>query len=140
MVSIYLIVLLSGYVASGVAKFVIRAIRARKIFPLEFGMGGMPSTHVTVVTSVGYTVAQIDGYDSSSFGVCLALLVIVSIDAIDLRKKIEIHAQLLKSLLPNSNIRLRLGHTKWEVFAGMLLGCIISEFVLTILNMANVEY
>jgi len=140
MVSIYLIVLLSGYVASGFAKFVIRTISAKKIFPLEFGMGGMPSTHVTVVTSVGYTVAQIDGYDSSSFGVCLALLAIVSIDAIDLRKKIEIHAQLLKNLLPNSNIRLKLGHTKWEVLAGLLLGCIISELVLAILNTSTVNF
>ena len=59
--------------------------------------------------------------------IALSLCLIVSIDSLDLRNKIEGHAKLLKELSStDKKIKTKIGHKIHEVLGGYLLGLILA--------------
>ena len=116
---------------SGSIKFSINSLKNKKLAFYHIGLGGMPSTHTSIVTTVMFLVAFHEGVDSPFFSISLALTIIVIIDAMDLRKKIGQHASIIKHNLSISEsetlvLRERLGHTYFEVLAGFLLGYLLA--------------
>lgn len=124
----YLLAPFFAYLVAGGLKFVINSIKARRLAFKQIGLGGMPSTHISIVSTMVMLVLLNKGVDSAAFGVALTFLAIVFIDARDLRIKVGKQAQLLNQLaeqqgLP-ARVRERMGHTRLEAIAGLLVGCV----------------
>ena len=123
MTLIYFLSPFVGYLIAGSIKLCINVIINKKFSLNLIGMGGMPSTHTSVVSSP-LTLAIIhEGIDQPLVGIGGALLVIVIIDAMDLRRKIGNHAVLINKLTKNHDkLRERTGHNFIEVIGGLLTG------------------
>ena len=85
----YIIICPLAFVLGGSLKFCINSIKLRNLAFDQIGLGNFPSTHISIVSSITWLVYFREGYSDPLLGVCLALLIIVTIDAIDTRKKIE---------------------------------------------------
>jgi len=73
-------------------------------------------------------IAFKEGIDHPAFGVSIALAFIVMLDASSLRKQVGKHAENINQLWANqrkndkNRLRERIGHTREEIFAGILVG------------------
>jgi uncharacterized protein len=117
-----------GYLAAGSLKFVINSVIARRFALGKIGMGGIPSTHTTIVASATALTAFRAGVATPLFSLAVAVTMVVVIDAMDLRRKIGQHATVLQRLMPASagmELRQRIGHSPVEILAGVLLGTLI---------------
>lgn len=112
-----------GYLAAGIIKFMIHCLRQKRLAFDEIGLGGFPSTHTTVIATPLSCIAWRTGFDSSTFAIGLALLMIVVIDAMDLRRRIGQHASILNQMAekPKTLLRIRIGHRWHEVCGGIFL-------------------
>lgn len=121
-----------GWVVSGILKFLINYIRFGKEAKERIGNGGFPSTHTTIVTTPTVLIGLNEGWASPVFGLAITLLCIVVIDALGLRNAVGKQAKLLNRMTnviqmgPRPTLRESMGHTKFEVLGGMLLGAIIA--------------
>ena len=89
---IYLISPFIGFFAAGSIKFFLNLVTYKK-FSLSFiGLGGMPSNHTTIVTTPLALIVINEGPNSPIVGIGAAILLIVIIDALDLRNKVGFHA------------------------------------------------
>lgn len=105
---------------------------------LFFGTGGMPSSHSASVFALACACAIKDGVDSSFFAISLVLALIVTRDAVGVRRQIGEHAKALNMLIVkffstknDSKTTEKMftelaGHTPLQVFAGSLLGVLIA--------------
>lgn len=130
MEEIYLFVPLVAYLVAGSIKFLINSIKEKSLAFKLIGLGGMPSTHNTICSSVFFVVGFSEGFNSPLIAVCGALCMIVAIDSMDLRKKIEAHAVFISSHFSKihteaAEMRVRLSHTFSEVACGWLIGFFI---------------
>ena len=97
-----------------------------------FETGGMPSSHSALITGAASGIGYELGFDSSIFALSVAVALIVMYDASGVRKSAGIQAaeinKLSKKLDPKSQVDLNvtLGHTKFEVIVGSLLGPLIT--------------
>ena len=115
-----------AWLVAGVLKFTINSIKAG---PLAFGLigyGGLPSNHSAIVSSVAALIAFKEGLEHPAFGVALALAFIVMLDANSLRRQVGKHAEAINRLnadRPDTTpLRERMGHTRIEIAAGILVG------------------
>ena len=101
-------------------------------FGIMFETGGMPSSHSALITGATSGIGFQLGFDSPIFALAIAISLIVMYDASGVRKSAGIQAaelnKLSKILDPKSELDLKetLGHTKFEVFVGSLLGPLIT--------------
>ena len=101
-------------------------------FGIMFETGGMPSSHSALITGAASGIGYELGFDSPVFALSVALALIVMYDASGVRKSAGIQAaeinNLSKKLDPKSELNLKetLGHTKFEVLVGSLLGPLIT--------------
>ena len=101
-------------------------------FGIMFETGGMPSSHSALITGATSGIGFELGFDSPVFALAIAISLIVMYDASGVRKAAGIQAaeinNLSKKLDPNSQLSLKetLGHTKFEVIVGSLLGPLIT--------------
>tara|TARA_X000000950_G_C13553845_1_gene512695 strand:- start:164 stop:574 length:411 start_codon:yes stop_codon:yes gene_type:complete len=124
---------LFGYLFAGTLKFIIRSIKYGKIELRLMGMGGMPSNHTTIVTTPLTLIIINEGIDHPLVGLGMALLVIVIIDALDLRRKISKHAVIINRLNQSKNfLRENIGHNIFEIIGGILTG-ILTGFIYSFL-------
>lgn len=122
----YLLVCPLAYLLAGSLKILINSLRAGKLAFGRIGLGGFPSTHTAIVSSAAWLIMLRQGVDTPAFCVALALVMVVVIDAMDLRRKLEkIHA-VLKQEFPAAPaaqaLRNRVGHSWIEVFGGFATG------------------
>lgn len=122
----YLIAPFVGYLVGGGLKFAINSVRARRLAFSSVGLGGIPSTHSTIVATVASLVGFDAGLDSPAFGAAITLVFITTIDAMDLRQKVGLHARAIRRHhgddTETQRIRERIGHTPVEVAAAGLVG------------------
>jgi acid phosphatase family membrane protein YuiD len=115
-----------AYLAAGVTKLIINSIRAGRLSIEQIGLGGIPSTHNTITATMTWLIAMRTGIDTAVFGVALTLMLIVAIDALDLRRKVGSHAAIIRRLHSSdpeaAELRTKVGHSIIEVCAGWLLG------------------
>ncbi len=101
-------------------------------FGIMFETGGMPSSHSALITGATSGLGFQLGFDNPIFALAIAVSLIVMYDASGVRKSAGIQAaeinKLSKELLPKSQVNLKetLGHTKFEVIVGSLLGPLIT--------------
>jgi acid phosphatase family membrane protein YuiD len=100
-----------------------------------FSPGGMPSSHSALVTSVALVIGMQEGFGSPLFALAFALAVIVVYDAAGVRRQAGIHAERINELMktflesrrfPEGELKEVIGHTTFEVIAGILLGFLIA--------------
>ena len=101
-------------------------------FGIMFETGGMPSSHSALITGTASGIGFQLGFDSPIFALAIAVSLIVMYDASGVRKSAGIQAseinKLSKKLDPKSQVDLKenLGHTKFEVIVGGILGPLIT--------------
>jgi len=129
----YLITPFFAWFFSGFVKFIIFSIRTRSLAFHLMGNGGLPSTHTTVVITMTTLVALREGVGSAVFGVALTFAFIVMLDANSLRRHVGKQAAALNRLIgKDSNtrpLRERMGHSRREIFAGILLGMFLGYII-----------
>ncbi len=118
-------------VASGI-KILIHLRRTGRIdFRYLTSLGGMPSAHSAMVMGLATSVGLCEGFDSQVFAVALAFAIIVMFDASTVRRASGLQARLLNQIveeafqqhhLSKRKLKEILGHTRKEVFAGLLVG------------------
>ncbi|MFW6267184.1 MAG: divergent PAP2 family protein [Halanaerobium sp.] len=133
----------------GVSIFSLFAAQFLKIFftrPMNFytffTSGGMPSSHSSFVSALAITVGLKHGFSSDLFAVVTVFSLIVTYDASGVRRAVGQQANVLNNLIKHledksfthdkqlikEDLKELIGHTPFEVFAGVLLGAIIALF------------
>ena len=101
-------------------------------FGIMFETGGMPSSHSALISGATSGIGLELGFDNPTFALAVAISLIVMYDASGVRKSAGVQAaeinKISKKLDPKSNVNLKeaLGHTKFEVIVGSLLGPLIT--------------
>ena len=115
-----------AWLVAGLFKFIINSIKARQLAFGLIGYGGLPSNHSAIVSSMAALIAIKQGIEHPAFGVAITLAFIVILDASSLRSQIGKHAVAINCLAASSKdhetLRERMGHTRVEIVAGILVG------------------
>ena len=130
----YAIAPFAAWLIAGTTKFVINSVKAGQLAFGQIGYGGLPSNHSAIVSSAVAIVALKDGISHPAFGVAVALAFVVMLDANSLRKQIGLHAEAINRLNEGSHeapLRERMGHSRLEISAGVLVG-IFSAWLVSI--------
>lgn len=124
---IYLITPFFAWLICGITKFIVNCLKEKRLAFDLIGYGGMPSNHSAIVSSMASLIALKEGINTSSFGVALTLAFIVILDANGLRKKMGQHAQVINQFcgFQDQKLRERVGHSKFEILIGVILGSCI---------------
>jgi acid phosphatase family membrane protein YuiD len=129
---VYLITPFFAWLCAGSLKFMINSIRSKSWATGQIGYGGMPSNHSTIVSSMVFLVLFKEGLDSAAFGVAVTLAFITMLDANSLRRQIGKQAEVINQLVDNKSqplLRERMGHTRWEILAGVILGACVAWII-----------
>tara|TARA_B100001250_G_scaffold65148_1_gene51608 strand:- start:23718 stop:24128 length:411 start_codon:yes stop_codon:yes gene_type:complete len=120
-----------GFICAGTLKFFINSIKLKRLAFSEIGLGNFPSTHNCIVSTTFFTILLTEGLYSPLTALSLSLCFIVTIDSLDLRKKIETHAVLLREISNKTDIlRTKVGHTIPEVAGGYFLGFVLALMII----------
>jgi acid phosphatase family membrane protein YuiD len=128
----YLLAPFFAWLVAGSLKFLVNTVRARRLAFDLIGYGGMPSNHMTVAFTVVSLIGFKEGMDSPAFGAALGAAFLFLLDAISLRRQIGQHAERINRLrdsLESEPLRERLGHTRVEELAGVMLGAVLGFLI-----------
>ena len=122
-----------AYLLAGATKFAVNSARSRRLAFDQIGLGGLPSTHTAIASAPAWILLLTGKAQSDMFAIAVALVAVVVIDAMDLRRKIERVHVLLKQEFPNSpaaqKLRERVGHRPIEIVAGLAVGCVAALLI-----------
>jgi len=126
----YTLTPLLAWLVAGILKFTINSIKARQLAFGLIGYGGLPSNHSAIVSSMAALIALKEGIGHPAFGVAITLAFIVMLDANSLRRQIGKHAEAINTLTASGKnrrpLRERMGHTRIEIAAGILVGVAVA--------------
>lgn len=100
--------------------------------------GGMPSAHSASVAGLSTAIGLTEGLNSSIFALSIGFALIVMFDASTVRRATGLQASLLNEIidelfkehhLSERKLKELLGHTRFEVFMGVLMGILVALFV-----------
>lgn len=135
---IYFITPFVAWFVCGIIKFFINSIRTKRLAFDLIGYGGMPSNHSAIVMSMVSLIGLKEGIDTPAFGVALSTAFIVLLDAASLRNKVGQHAKALNELRKHQPeylpLRERIGHSRLEIGAGILVGFCVAYGLHCLLN------
>lgn len=104
-------------------------------FKRFFGLGGMPSSHASVVCALSTAVGLSSGFYSAQFATSFVLAAVVMTDAAGIRREAGKQATLLNRLMKDmieeghglnyDTLKELLGHSPFEVLIGALLGVLL---------------
>ena len=127
---------LSWLVAQALKVILTLIVEKRLDWSRMFGLGGMPSSHTSVVVGVTVAVGVRMGFSSATFAVSAALALITMTDAMGVRRQAGKQAAVLNRVvqelvenggdLPEETLKELLGHSPLQVFVGALLGLVIA--------------
>lgn len=131
-----LITSLAAWVVAQTVKVMLGIIREKRFnFKWFVGTGGMPSSHVAGMMSLATSVGFACGFSSYQFAIAVVLALIVMFDAQGVRRSAGKQAVILNRILDDiywkkaieeKRLKELLGHTPVEVFAGAVIGILIS--------------
>ena len=117
-------------------KVVTGVIREKRLnFRWFIQTGGMPSSHSAIVSTTATVAGCYYGFNSILFAIVLVFAIIIMADAAGLRRAAGKQASILNKMMEDiyekgaineGRLREFLGHTPFEVFAGMALGIAIA--------------
>lgn len=126
------------WLVAGVAKFAINSFQAKQLAFGLIGYGGLPSNHSAIVSSMAALIALKEGIAHPAFGVAVTLAFIVMLDANGLRRQLGKHAVAINKFAAGSkehqSLRERMGHTRFEIAAGILVGIVVAAAVRGVLG------
>lgn len=127
---VYLLTPFLAWLFTGILKFLVNSFKARRFAFDLIGYGGFPSNHSAIVSSMVALIALKEGINSAPFGVAVTLAFIVILDASSLRRQVGKHATEINKLNFSSGtnsvvLRERMGHSRMEIFAGMVVGLML---------------
>lgn len=121
------------WLVAGMIKFLINSIKLKQLAFGLIGYGGLPSNHSAIVSSMAALIAFKEGISHPAFGVAVTLAFIVMLDASSLRRQIGKHSAAINRLISPSSthgpLRERMGHTRTEIAAGILVGIGVAAIV-----------
>ncbi len=99
--------------------------------------GGMPSAHSAVVSALATSIALTQGLGSVAFGISVILALVVMYDSAGVRQSVGRQSVILNRIMRELRLRrpvtelerdLRefIGHTKFQVVVGGLLGVVVA--------------
>ncbi|MCD8561738.1 divergent PAP2 family protein [Candidatus Saccharibacteria bacterium] len=99
-----------------------------------FVSGGMPSSHSATIMAVWTVILLLDGWTSGLFGLASALALIVTYDAVKVRRSSGEQGVALLALMKEQKSkvplpRVALGHTPLQVVVGAVLGVLVGLLV-----------
>lgn len=111
-------------------KFIIETIKTKKIDIIRLfdGMGGMPSTHSALVSSLSTIIYLNYGIESPLTSVTIIFSLIVIYDSMGIRYESGRQAQIVNRLT-GSNLKEQLGHKPLETLVGVFLGIILTILI-----------
>lgn len=126
-----------AWLVAGVMKFSINSVKAKQLAFGLIGYGGLPSNHSAIVSSMAALIALKEGIGHPAFGVAVTLAFIVILDANSLRRQVGRHAVAINKLAAGASdhqaLRERMGHTRSEIAAGIVVGVMVAAAVNVIL-------
>jgi acid phosphatase family membrane protein YuiD len=131
-----------AWMAAQFTKMLCGFTRTRKFdFSYLVSTGGMPSAHSAMATGLAASVGITQGFGSTFFVIALASALVVMFDAATVRRASGLQARLLNEMVDElfqqhrfSERKLAelLGHTRLEVFLGMVMGIPVAMIVTSI--------
>lgn len=122
----------AGWLVAQLTKMVICLVQSRRLdFRYLTSTGGMPSAHSALVSAVATMIGLTQGFDSALFTLSFFFAAVVMFDAQTVRAAAGMQAKLLNQIvdelfqehhLSETKLKELLGHTRLEVFFGMLAG------------------
>ena len=126
----------SAWIIAQTIKVTLGVFRERRFnFRWFVGTGGMPSSHAAGVSALATSVGVTYGFDSSLFAIALTFTLIVLFDAQGVRLAAGRQAEILNKMLDDiywkkkldeDKLKEFIGHTHIEVWAGTILGILVS--------------
>jgi acid phosphatase family membrane protein YuiD len=130
---------LSAWLAAQFTKMLCALWLTRRLdFRYLVSTGGMPSAHSAMVCGLATSVGLRAGFGSPMFVLSLAFAIVVMFDASTVRRAAGLQATLLNEIIDElfkehhfSERKLAelLGHTRLEVFLGMVIGILVALLV-----------
>ena len=124
----------AGWMVAQVTKMIICLVQSRRLdFRYLASTGGMPSAHSSLVSALTTAIGLTEGVGSPLFAVSFVFASVVMFDAQTVRAAAGKQARLLNQIVDElfkehhlSEVKLKelLGHTRLEVFFGMLTGIV----------------
>lgn len=128
-----------GWFIAQSLKFLGTLIRTRKIdFYTLVSTGGMPSSHSSMVSALAASIGLSAGFGDPMFALALGFALVVMFDAQSFRRAAGQQARLLNQIVEEffkehhfseKKLGELLGHTRYEVFVGMLLGIATAWYI-----------
>ncbi len=140
--NVYLAAAVLGWLTAQCIKMLTTLIRTKKL-DLRYLMstGGMPSAHSAFACALATSVGMNQGFDSAIFAVAAAFASVVMFDAQSVRRAAGKQAAILNQIVAElfthrhfseEKLAELLGHTRLEVFFGLLTGVIVAILVHTL--------
>lgn len=137
-------VFMTSFISWFVAQFlkvILTLLSSKRLdFSRFVGSGGMPSSHSSFVTALAASMGMVKGFDSPEFAATLVFSLIIMYDAAGVRRAVGKQAKILNSIVddfqksktltfPEKRLKELVGHTPVEVFAGAVLGIVITNLL-----------
>ena len=126
---------LVAWLVAQALKVLINFVRKKEFnMSLMWSPGGMPSAHSALMCALATTIGLMYGFTSPLFAISLAVAFIVMYDAAGVRRTVGYQSTMLNKMLDelfhgdkefSQRLAEIIGHTKWEVFAGAMLGIVM---------------
>ena len=127
------------WVVAQICKMISSLVQTRRL-DLRYlvSTGGMPSAHSALVMGLSTVVGLKEGFGSASYAVALGFAVIVMFDASTVRRAAGMQARLINEMVDElfkehrfseQKLKELLGHTRFEVFMGMIVGVLTGMLV-----------
>ena len=123
---------LLGWMVAQTIKMFCSLLKSRRLdFSYMVSTGGMPSAHSAMASGLAMSLGLCEGFSSAFFAIGTAFAVVVMFDAQSVRAAAGEQARLLNQIvdellhehhLSEKKLKELLGHTRLEVFMGMLTG------------------
>lgn len=124
----------TGWLVAQTTKMIICLVQSRRLnFRYLVSTGGMPSAHSAMACAVATTIGLTEGFNSPLFTLGFCFAAVIMFDAQTVRAAAGKQARLLNQIVDElfkehhlSEVKLKelLGHTRLEVFFGMLTGIV----------------
>ncbi len=131
-----------SWMVAQLTKMAIAFMRTRKLdFRCLVSTGGMPSAHSAMVCGLCTAIGLTTGFGEPVFMVALAFSLITMFDAATVRQAAGEQARLLNEIIeeirlthhfPERKLKELLGHTRLEVFLGMIVGILVGIVVVSV--------
>jgi hypothetical protein len=131
-----LITMLTAWLLAQIIKIPLDYLYTRRWnWALLLSVGGMPSSHSSLLTSATVAIGLYHGFDNPLFALGVAITMVVTYDAAGVRRQAGVHAQRINMLFneflrghmfDQKDLREVLGHTPLEVTGGVLFGIFVA--------------